>query len=209
FLDAIKSLSVAIDAKDPYTRGHSSRVADYAVSLARELRWPEDRIEFLQYIALIHDVGKVAVPEDILRKKSLLSNEEFAVMRTHSEAGADILKGIKYFSAGSDIIRHHHERWDGSGYPDKIAGEEIPEGARILAVADAFDAMTSDRPYRKSLSSEIALQELQDCAGTQFDPKIVNAFINIYPQVKDILPEEPAEEVHDQKINKTYSKTYH
>jgi putative nucleotidyltransferase with HDIG domain len=212
FLDTIKSLSVAIDAKDPYTKGHSSRVADYVVSLARELKWPEDRVEFIQYISLIHDVGKVAVPEDILKKSSLLSKEEFAVMKTHSEAGANILKGIKYFSTGVDIIRHHHERWDGNGYPDKIAGEEIPEGARILAVADAFDAMTSDRPYRKSLSYEVALRELQDCAGTQFDPKIVNAFIKIYPQIKDNLPEEPDEEKYEEYLtekNICAKTTYH
>ncbi|MDY6827618.1 MAG: HD-GYP domain-containing protein [Bacillota bacterium] len=211
FLDTIKSLSVAIDAKDPYTKGHSSRVADYVVSLARELKWPEDRVEFLQYIALIHDVGKVAVPEDILKKSSLLSREEFAVMKTHSEAGANILKEIKYFSAGADIIRHHHERWDGNGYPDKIAGEEIPEGSRILAVADTFDAMTSDRPYRKSLSSEVALRELQDCAGTQFDPKMVNAFIKIYPQIKDDLPEKIAEEKCEdyREEENTCTKTYH
>ncbi len=212
FLDTIKSLSVAIDAKDPYTKGHSSRVADYVVSLARELKWPEDRVEFIQYISLIHDVGKVAVPEDILKKSSLLSKEEFAVMKTHSEAGANILKGIKYFSTGVDIIRHHHERWDGNGYPDKIAGEEIPEGARILAVADAFDAMTSDRPYRKSLSYEVALRELQDCAGTQFDPKIVNAFIKIYPQIKDNLSEEPDEEKYEEYLtekNICAKTTYH
>ncbi|MDW7740296.1 MAG: HD-GYP domain-containing protein [Bacillota bacterium] len=183
FLDTIKSLSVAIDAKDPYTKGHSSRVADYVVSLARELKWPEDRVEFLQYIALIHDVGKVAVPEDILKKDSILSAEEFAIMKTHSEAGAEVIKGIKYFASGSDIIKHHHERWDGNGYPERVKGDEIPEGARILAVADAFDAMTSDRPYRKSLQPNLALKELEDCSGTQFDPKVVEAFIRIYPQI--------------------------
>lgn len=183
FLDTIKSLSLAIDAKDPYTRGHSSRVADYVVSLAHELKWPEDKVEFLQYIALIHDVGKVTVPEDILKKEGLLSQDEYRVMKTHSAAGADVIRDVNYFAAGSNIIRHHHERWDGKGYPDQIRGEDIPEGARLMAVADAFDAMTSDRPYRKALPSSAALKELKSCAGTQFDPKVVNAFVRIYPKL--------------------------
>lgn len=184
FLDTIKSLSLAIDAKDPYTRGHSSRVADYVVSLAHELKWPEDKIEFLQYIALIHDVGKVTVPEDILKKEGLLSQDEYSVMKTHSAAGADVIRDVNYFAAGSNIIRHHHERWDGKGYPDQIRGVDIPEGARIMAVADAFDAMTSDRPYRNALPPSVALKELKSCAGTQFDPKVVDAFIRIYPKLK-------------------------
>lgn len=183
FLDTIKSLSLAIDAKDPYTKGHSSRVADYVVSLSRELKWPEDKVEFLQYIALIHDVGKVAVPDYILKKDGLLSDEEFAIMKTHSVAGADVIRDIKYFAAGTDIIRHHHERWDGTGYPDQIGGEEIPEGARIMAVADAFDAMTSNRPYRQALGRSSALRELQSFSGTQFDPKVVSAFTRILPQL--------------------------
>ena len=182
FLDTIKSLSLAIDAKDPYTKGHSSRVADYVTSLAAELKWPADRIEFLQYISLIHDVGKVAVPENILKKDSLLTENEYDIMKKHSAAGAEVIKDVKYFAAGSNIIRHHHERWDGTGYPDRIKGEDIPEGARILAVADAFDAMTTDRPYRKALDPKFALKELQDCAGTQFDPKVVEAFVRLYPK---------------------------
>ncbi len=184
FLDTIKSLSLAIDAKDPYTRGHSSRVADYVVSLAHELKWPEDKIEFLQYIALIHDVGKVTVPEDILKKEGLLSRDEYNIMKTHSSAGAEVIKDVNYFAAGVYIIRHHHERWDGKGYPDQIRGVDIPEGARIISVADAFDAMTSDRPYRNALPPSVALKELKSCTGTQFDPKVVAAFIRIYPKLK-------------------------
>lgn len=183
FLDTIKSLSLAIDAKDPYTRGHSSRVSDYAVALARELKWPEDKVEFLQYIALIHDVGKVIVPEDILKKEDLLSQDEYNVMKTHSSRGAEVIKDVAFFSEGTDMIKHHHERWDGNGYPDQIRGEEIPEGARILSVVDAFDAMTSKRPYRKVLRPSDALRELESRAGTQFDPKIVDAFIRIFPQL--------------------------
>ncbi len=183
FLDTIKSLSLAIDAKDPYTKGHSSRVADYATLLAREMKWPEDKIEFLSYVALIHDVGKVAVPENILKKDSLLTNEEFDIMKKHSQAGAEVIKGVRFFAAGSGIIKHHHERWDGSGYPDKLEGENITLGARILAVADAYDAMTSDRQYRKALAPLEAIKELQDCSGTQFDPSVVKAFTRIIPKL--------------------------
>jgi putative nucleotidyltransferase with HDIG domain len=183
FLDTIKSLSLAIDAKDPYTKGHSTRVANYVIDLARELKWSEDKVEMLQYVALIHDVGKVAVPEDILKKDCLLSQDEFSIMKTHCEAGAEVLKGIKFFAEASDLIKYHHERWDGSGYPEQISGEEIPEGARILAVADAFDAMTSDRPYRKALDLKVAMKELEDGAGTQFDPKVVEAFTRIFPRL--------------------------
>ncbi len=183
FLDTIKSLSLAIDAKDPYTKGHSSRVSDYAVMLAREMKWPEDRIEFLKYVALIHDVGKVAVPESILKKDRLLTTEEYDIMKKHSEAGAEVIKDVSFFAAGSGIIKHHHESWDGNGYPERLKGEEIPEGARILSVADAYDAMTSDRPYRKALKPMEAFKEIQDCSGTQFDPKVVKAFSRIMPEL--------------------------
>ncbi len=209
FLDTIKSLSLAIDAKDPYTKGHSSRVADYVTSLAAELKWPADRIEFLQYISLIHDVGKVAVPENILKKDSLLTENEYDIMKKHSAAGAEVIKDVKYFAAGSNIIRHHHERWDGTGYPDRIKGEDIPEGARILAVADAFDAMTTDRPYRKALDPKFALKELQDCAGTQFDPKVVEAFVRLYPKADFNMShsEEPETVTKEQAV--FHSETIH
>jgi len=196
FLDTIKSLSLAIDAKDPYTKGHSSRVADYATLLAKELQWPEDKVEFLSYVALIHDVGKVAVPENILKKDSLLTNEEFDIMKKHSEAGAEVIKDVKFFAAGSNIIKHHHERWDGNGYPDQLKGEDIPEGARILAVADSYDAITTDRPYRKALAPLEAIKEIQNCSGTQFDPKGVKAFTRIIPK----LNLETSRESHLEKL---------
>ncbi len=184
FLDTIKSLSMAIDAKDPYTKGHSSRVAYYAVSLARELKWPEDKLELLHYIAIIHDVGKVSVPEHILKKGNPLTGEEHDIMKLHCREGAEIIKEVKYFMKGSGIIRHHHEHWDGTGYPDQIQGEDIPEGARILAVADAFDAMTTDRPYREAMQPEAALRELQKYSGIQFDPSVVDAFARIFTQLQ-------------------------
>lgn len=180
FLDTIKSLSLAIDAKDPYTKGHSTRVADYSVQLAKKLKWPEDRVEFLKYIALIHDVGKVSVPGHILNKNSTLSKKEFGIMKKHSETGAEIINDVNYFAPGYGIIKHHHERWDGCGYPDQLKGKDIPEGARILAVADAYDAMTSNRPYRKALEPLEAMKEITDCSGTQFDPEVVKAFNGVF-----------------------------
>lgn len=183
FLDTIKSLSVAIDAKDPYTKGHSSRVADYAVALARELKWPEDRVDSLRYSALIHDVGKISIPETILKKEDVLSKDEFSLMKSHAELGSDVVKDIKFFSEGAAIIKHHHERWDGSGYPDGLVGEQIPAGARILCVADAFDAMTSDRPYRRALNPRTAFHEIRKGAGSQFDPRVVEAFEKVFPRL--------------------------
>lgn len=183
FLDTITSLSLAIDAKDPYTKGHSSRVADYVTALGEELKLPADRMEFLHYIAMIHDVGKLAVPENILKKEAPLTPEEEDIMKKHSEEGAKIIKNVKYFAPGSDIIKYHHERWDGSGYPNQLKAETIPQGARILSVADAFDAMTSDRPYRKAMKPQVALRELQLCSGAQFDPEVVNAFVTIFPRL--------------------------
>lgn len=181
FLDTIHSLSIAIDAKDPYTRGHSSRVAELAVALARKLKWPEDRVELFQYIAMIHDVGKVAVPESILKKPEKLAPDEIAEMENHAVIGSEVIRNIKFFQNGTDIIRHHHERWDGTGYPSGLKGDEIPYGSRILAVADAFDAMISDRPYRKALPLQSALQEIRAGSGNQFDPRVVAAFEELYP----------------------------
>ncbi len=184
FLDTIQSLSVAIDAKDRYTKGHSTRVAAYAVSLAREMKWREDKIENFRHIALIHDVGKIAIPESILKKEGNLTKEEYSQMKCHAAAGSELIKDIKFFADSSNIIKHHHERWDGTGYPEGLKGEQIPVGARILFIADAFDAMTSDRPYRKALSPLNALQEIREGAGTQFDPRAVEAFVRIFPKIK-------------------------
>lgn len=183
FHDTIQSLSVAIDAKDRYTKGHSTRVADYAVALAKELKWPADKIEFLRYIALLHDVGKIAVPEPILKKEGTLTREEYSRMKCHAAAGSELIREIKFFAEGIAIIKHHHERWDGAGYPDGLSGEQIPAGARLLLVADAFDAMTSDRPYRRALSPFTALQEIRAGAGSQFDPQVVDAFARIFPEI--------------------------
>ncbi len=186
-MDTIHSLSVVIDAKDPYTRGHSARVAEFAVALARIMKWPEDRVELFQYIAMIHDVGKVAIPESILKKPGKLTASEFEEMEQHTLIGSDVIKNVKFFQDGTDIIRHHHERWDGTGYPSGLRGENIPPGSRILAVADSFDAMISDRPYRKALPPLTALQEIRSGSGSQFDPRVVKAFEELFPRLAATL----------------------
>ncbi|KKM09841.1 hypothetical protein SY88_16760 [Clostridiales bacterium PH28_bin88] len=183
FLDTIQSLAAAIDAKDPYTRGHSERVARYAVAIAREMKRPEDQVEQLQYIAVLHDAGKIGIPEAILNKPGSLDRDEFAQMQHHAAIGAEIVANVKMLASGADIVRHHHEKWDGKGYPDGLVGAAIPLGSRIIAVADAFDAMTSDRPYRPARAPEAALEEIKGCSGRQFDPGVVKAFINVYPSL--------------------------
>ncbi|HHX77525.1 MAG TPA: HD-GYP domain-containing protein [Firmicutes bacterium] len=184
FLDTIMSLTTAIDAKDSYTRGHSSRVAEYAVATAKVLGYNESQLDKIRYISLLHDAGKIGISEEILNKPSSLSNEEFQEMKRHPVIGGEIVKNVKMLEGGEKIIRHHHERYDGKGYPDGIAGEEIPREARIIGVADSFDAMTSTRPYRKAMTPEEAFAELERCAGSQFDPEIVKAFIKAFPKVK-------------------------
>ncbi len=183
FMETIQSLSATIDAKDPYTRDHSCRVAEYSTALARELGWSEERVAILEHVALIHDLGKVAIPEMILKKKGKLTEAEYEQMKEHSIIGFNIIKDIQFLSGSAEIVKHHHERWDGTGYPEGLKGNQIPEGARILAIADAFDAMTSDRLYRQALGISAALQEITDCAGTQFDPHIAEIFIRILPRL--------------------------
>ena len=140
-------------------------------------------MELLKYIALIHDVGKIAIPESILKKPTRLTEAEFNEMKTHSCIGAEVIKDNNFFTGGAAMIKHHHEHWNGSGYPDGLKGEEIPEGARILAVADAFDAMTSDRPYRRAMDPATALQEIREEAGSQFDPRMAEAFTRVFARL--------------------------
>jgi len=177
YLSTIKALAKAIDAKDSYTLGHSERVARYAVMIGRELRLPEDYIEKLEYLALLHDIGKISVPESILNKPSKLSDEEFAVVRNHAAVGAEIISNIQIIGEDASIVRHHHEWVNGRGYPDGLTEKEIPLGAKIVAVADAFDAMTSSRIYREPLTKQEAVEELQRFAGIQFSKAVVAAFI--------------------------------
>ncbi|GAW93157.1 HD-GYP domain-containing protein [Calderihabitans maritimus] len=176
YLKTIETLATAMEAKDAYTRGHSERVARYTVATAKELKMREDQVENLRYLALLHDIGKTGTRESILNKPGRLDRKEFEVMKKHAELGAEIVRKIEQLQEGYEVVKYHHERWDGGGYPEGISGQNIPLGARIIAVADAFDAMTTNRPYREAMSAQQAWKELQRFAGTQFDPEVVEAF---------------------------------
>ena len=176
YLATVRSLAEAIDAKDPYTRGHSDRVATLALLAADRLGLSHaDRLA-LELSAYLHDIGKIGIREDVLNKPGRLDDAEAAEMRSHPTIGATILAHVEFPWTITPNVRHHHEHWDGSGYPDRLAGDEIPLLARILSVADSHEAMVSDRPYRKGRSTEEALAELRRCAGTQFDAAVVDVF---------------------------------
>jgi len=177
--EAMKALAQAIEAKDQYTRGHCDRTVEYAMAIAHKLSLPELEQKALRYAAFLHDVGKIGIHESILAKEGRLTEEEYRMMQSHPSLGADIIKGVEFLEPVVPLVYHHQERYDGKGYPSGLAGEAIPLGARIVAVLDTFDAMTSDRPYRKAMPLEKAIAELRRCAGTQFDPQVVEAFIAV------------------------------
>ncbi|HET6751709.1 MAG TPA: HD-GYP domain-containing protein [Actinomycetes bacterium] len=174
------------EAKDPRTRAHLQRTHDYAVALTEAVDPALAADQRLRYGFLLHDVGKVGIPEAVLNKAGPLDDDEWEVMRAHPLIGVQMVAGIKSLGHAVEVIRCHHERWDGKGYPAGLAGDAIPLGARIFAVADAFDAMTSDRPYRRALPFERACQEIQDGAGSQFDPTVVEVFAAIAPDLPDL-----------------------
>jgi putative nucleotidyltransferase with HDIG domain len=178
YLATVRSLAAAVDAKDPYTRGHSDRVADYARAIAERLGLAGEQCTALEMAAYLHDIGKIGISEEILRKPGALGDEEMAVMRHHPLIGASILRPVAFPWPIAPVVRHHHERYDGTGYPAGLAGEEIPMLARILTVADAYEAMTSDRPYRAGRTASEAVGELKRCASLQFDPRAVEALID-------------------------------
>lgn len=179
YLSTIRALTKAIDAKDHYTHGHSERVAQFTVAIGKAMKLPDDYLEKLEYVALLHDVGKLGISEHILNKPTRLLDEEMEAIREHSAIGADIIQEVRLITELSDVIRDHHERIDGNGYPDGKKGEEIPLGARIVGVADSFDAMTTKRVYRDALNIEEAVEELVRCSGTQFDPDVVKVFVEL------------------------------
>ena len=179
YLDTMRSLARVVEAKDRTTRGHLDRTQAYGIALARKIDPALVETPTLGYGFFLHDIGKVGVPESILCKEGPLTSEEWDVMRSHPLVGVDIVAPMGFLAETVTLIRHHHERFDGSGYPDGLAGGSIPLAARIFAVADAFDAMTSDRPYRDSMGIERALHEIRGGSGSQFDPEIVRTFVEM------------------------------
>jgi len=178
-LETIKVLSEAIEAKDRYTQGHCSRVSCYACDLGADMGMSQEELESLMAGALLHDIGKLGIKEDILNKNGPLDPFEWLEVQAHPVVGAKIVKGIEYLTAAAEIIRHHHERWDGGGYPDGKKGVVIPTSARIVGIADAFDALTSERPYRPAKPQDEALAVMRENRGTQFDPEILDLFTEI------------------------------
>lgn len=174
--EVVCGFSLAIDSRDSYTGGHVQRVTAYAVHLAVAAGLSEEDQAIVRLGGLLHDIGKVAIPDDILNKPSRLTDDEFAVIKAHAAVGHEILRRIPHLERANEIVRHHHERWDGRGYPDGLAGNDIPLLARILAIADSFDAMTSNRSYRNTLEHHVAMEEIERCAGSQFDPDLAKLF---------------------------------
>jgi putative two-component system response regulator len=188
YRSTLKALTAALETRDSETHGHSERVVTYSLRLGREYGLNSAEMKSLEFGSLLHDIGKIGVPDSILRKPAKLTEEEWVRMREHPLHGQQILRGIEFLQGASRVVAQHHEQWDGSGYPVGLRGEEIDVCARIFSVADAFDAITSDRVYRRGKSYEAAAQELDDWAGRQFDPKVVEAFHRV--------PKEDWEELH-------------
>ena len=185
YLDTIRALAAAIDAKDPYTKGHSERVSETSIALAQELNLSDRDIENIEYTALLHDIGKIGIADNILGKNSILTNEEFDKIKEHPIMGAKIIEPVDFLKNSYEAIYHHHEKYNGKGYPDGLKEKDIPLLSRIIAVADAYDAMGSDRPYRKKLNKVKILKELKDQSGKQFDPEVVKALISVIDRERE------------------------
>ena len=190
YLETVETLRYTVEAKDTYTRGHSDRVSEYSVLIGKYLGLSEDDLHKLKVGGLFHDIGKIGVPDSILLKTAKLTDDEYSEIKNHPSIGAHILSNASIFQDIIPIVKHHHERYDGRGYPGKLVGEDIPYLARIAAIADSFDAMTSKRTYRDSLPLDIVIGEFEKNKGTQFDPKIADVFLNIlnnhYEQIEEI-----------------------
>jgi putative nucleotidyltransferase with HDIG domain len=180
FVQTVAALAYAIDARDTYTAGHSNTVSDLAVKVANEMSLNRDLQEAIRLGGLLHDIGKIAIPDAILHKPARLTPEEYALVKTHPKVGAQILKPIKQLEYVVPIVLSHQERFDGTGYPDGLAGESIPIGARILAVVDAFSSITDNRSYRLARTEAEALSEISQWSGKQFDPEVVRAFQGLF-----------------------------
>ncbi|MBW1645077.1 MAG: response regulator [Deltaproteobacteria bacterium] len=187
-IQSVGALIMAIEEKDVYTRGHSHRVALYSSLLARTMNLTQDEKKDLEYAALLHDVGKIGISEYILNKPGKLDNVEYEIIKSHPSKGVKILEPMSFLQHLLPTIEAHHERFDGRGYPNGLAGEQIPPLARIIAVCDSYDAMTSERSYRQPLAREAALTEIKKCAGSQFDPEVVKAFVMTYDEILATIP---------------------
>ncbi len=188
YLDTIRSLASAIDAKDPYTRGHSHRVAALAVEIGRELNLSPEALQALEYGGVLHDIGKIGMPDAILAKVTQLTDDERDMARTHPGVGAEIVTGVTFLAAAAPAIRSHHERWDGGGYPDGLAGEAIPLVARIVNAADTWDACTSNRPYQKAFTADEALAIMAGLRGSQLDPAVHDALVTVIRRRQSAQP---------------------
>ncbi len=180
-------LANAIELRDQYTRGHVERVRDHSLIIAKQMGWTVAQLDHLQYGSILHDIGKIHIPESVLSKPGPLDEAEWAEMRKHPIIGVEMIKDIKYLAPAIPVIRHHHERWDGSGYPDGIAGEEIPIGARIVAIADSLDAMCTVRPYHAAHTPEEAFNEIVGGSGTLYAPDVVKAFQRVWDEIRSNL----------------------
>jgi putative nucleotidyltransferase with HDIG domain len=196
YLMTIEALAAAVEARDPYTHGHTRRVEEYATIMAKALGATDAEISALRRACVLHDIGKIGIEDTILRKQARLEPDEALRMQKHPVIGVDMLKGIDFLDPVLPLIRHHHERWDGNGYPDELRADEIPLGARILAVADAVDAMTSDRPYRAARTFEYAKTEILKGSATHFDPEVVTAFIKSQRAIEDLLRATAEDDMH-------------
>ena len=190
YLDTIEILRYTVEAKDPYTRGHSDRVSEFSVLIGNKMGLDAETIHILQIGGLFHDIGKIGIPDSILLKESKLDDNEYSQIKNHPSIGAHMLGNAEIFKDIIPVVLHHHEKYDGNGYPSKLAGNDIPLVARIAAIADTFDAMTSKRTYRDALPIEVVIEEFQRCSGTQFDPEITNIFLDIlkndYNKIQEI-----------------------
>lgn len=189
YLDTIGILRQTVEAKDPYTRGHSDRVSEYSVLIGKKLGLDEKTLHILKIGGLFHDIGKIGIPDSILLKESKLSDEEYSQIKNHPMIGVHMLGDAAIFTDILPIVKHHHERYDGRGYPSQLVGDNIPYVARIAAVADTFDAMTSKRSYRDSLPIDVVRAEIERCSGTQFDPNIAKVFLDIMDNDFDLIRE--------------------
>ncbi|MTI49741.1 MAG: HD-GYP domain-containing protein [Firmicutes bacterium] len=199
YMETIQALSKTIEAKDAYTRGHTTRVEEYSIKLAKAVKLSHKQIENIKMAALLHDIGKIGIDDNILKKPGRLTEEEYKAIQEHPIIGAEILKDVDFLKDIIDIVKHHHERYDGKGYPDGLKGENIPMESSILAIADAYDAMTSDRPYRSALDKKEAIEEVKGSAGTQLHPKLSEIFVGIIKS--ELQAEEKAKSLKGAAVN--------